>query len=334
VASRGSVKRKRLFSLYARNLSIYFPQVTDKFLCPVCLTLFSKDALITNPPDLVLAHLVPQSLKRRDLCTLTCRTCDNNVGTAFDSHVAKEKRFREWEQGATPISGYLKHKSGNVGVEIRRIATAFHFRLLSQQSSPESYGQFLKILEAATSEGSNVNFSFTVPAYSSTRRNISLLYSAFLTMFYYFGYEYVLSPNTDCVRRGIQGNSAFRDWHKAIFPLREARSEVLSPLPTVSIVVEPKDLRSFLVVLPSPKKDEAARCVLLPGFGGDGEDAYNRILNLTRPPGNLNAVLIPNDPSPRLASVEYKWFGHWLWRKFIGQPAHQDGQRGLVNDVT
>jgi len=137
-------------------------------------------------------------------------------------------------------------------------------------------------------------------------------------MFYYFGYEYILSPNTDCVRRGIQGNSAFRDWHKAIFPLRGAPSEVRSPLPTVSIVVEPKDLQSFLVVLPSPKKDEAARCVLLPGFGGDSKEAYNRILNLTRPPGNLNAVLIPNNPSPRLASVEYKWFGHWLWRKFIG----------------
>jgi len=331
VASKRSDRRERLFSLYASNLSIYCPEVADKFLCPVCQNLFTRNALASHPPALALAHLVPQSLKRGDLCTLVCRTCDNKVGTVFDSHVAKEERFREWEQGATTIPGRLKYKSGDVGVEIRRTGDAFHFRPVPQQSPPKSWEQFL---EVAAFDWSNFNFSFTMPTYNPMRRNISLLYSALLTMFYYFGYEYILSPNTDCVRRGIQGDSTFGDWHKTMFTLQEAPSGVLSGLPTVSIVVEPQDLRSFLVALPSPRKDEAARCVLLPGFGEDGKEAYNRILSLTRPPGNLNLVLIPNDPSPRLSSVEYKGVGHRLWEKFVGQPAHQGGPGGLVDDAT
>ena len=310
MSSSRSSKRERLFSLYARNLSIYFPEITDKFLCPIYLNLFTRDALSSKPPEIALAHVVPKSLGGR-LCTLVSRKCDNTIGSAFDSHVAKEKELHDWEHGATVVSGRVKYERSAAGVEIRRRSTTFEFRNVPQQSRPKSWKQFL---EAAASDWANFTFSVEVPMYSPMKRDVSLLYSAFLMMFYFFGYEYVLSSNTDLVRQVILGNDTSLDWHKGIFSIPRSQSETMPSLPSVSILVEPKDIRSFLVALPSPREDEATRCVLLPGFGDKGKEAYNRILSLTQPFGNFKATLIPGNPSCQLASPNYKWFGNFLWR--------------------
>jgi len=310
VTDRHRDKRERLFSLYASNLSIYFPEVTDRFLCPICLTLFTRDALTSDPPDVALAHVVPKSLKGQ-LCTLACRKCDNKIGSAFDSHVAREKQLHNWEQGATAVSGRLKHNSGDIGVEIRRNGNTLEFWDDPRRSPPKSWERFL---EVAASDWPNTTFSFTVLTYSPMKRDVSLLYSAFLMMFYYFGYEYVLSPNVDRVRQVILGNDTSLDWRKGIFPIPKCQSETMSSLPSVSILLEPGDIRSFLVALPSPKEDEAARCVLLPGFEDKGKEAYDRILSLTQLSGNFKATLIPGNPSCQLASREYKWFGNLLWK--------------------
>jgi len=310
VTDRRSDKRERLFSLYASDLSIYFPEVTDQFLCPICLTLFTRDALTAEPPAVALAHVVPKSLHGR-LCTLVCRQCDNRVGSAFDSHVGREKELQDWEQGAAAVSGRLKYNNGDIGVEIRRNGNTLGFWDVPQQSPPKSWERFLK---AAASDWSNTTFSFTVLTYSAIKRNISLLYSAFLTMFYYFGYEYVLSPNADRARQVIRDNNGSWNLHYTIFSLPRSQSETMPSLPSVSVLTEPKDIRSFLVALPSPKEDEAARCVLLPGFGDDGKKAYDRILGLTRPFGNFKATSIRGNPSCQLASRKYKWFGNFLWR--------------------
>ena len=303
-------KRERLFSLYASNLSIYFPEVTDQFLCPICRSLFARDALIAEPPAIALAHVVPKSLHGR-LCTLVCRQCDNKIGSAFDSHIAREKELRDWRRGIAPISGRLRYKSGDLGVGIRRDRTTFVLWDVPRQSPLKSWKQFLK---AAVSDWSNFTFSIKVQTYSPVKRDVSLLYSAFLMMFYSFGYEYVLSPNADRVRQVILGNDTSLDWRKGIFSIPRSSSDTMPSLPSVNILTEPEDLRSFLVALPSPKESEAARCVLLPGFDDDGKEAYDRILGLTQPFGNFKATLIPSNPSRQLESPEYKGFGNFLWR--------------------
>jgi hypothetical protein len=250
------------------------------------------------------------------LCTLVCRQCDNKIGSTFDSHVAREKELLDWEHGATAVSGRLNHNSGDTGVEIRRNGNALEFRDVPRRSPPKSWKQFL---EAAASDWSNFTFSVEVQTYSPVKRDISLLYSAFLMMFYSFGYEYVLSPNADLVRQVILGNDISLDWRKGIFSILRSQSETMPSLPSVSVLTEPKDVRSFLVALPSPKEDEAARCILLPGFSDDGKQAYDRILGLTRPFGNFKATSIRGNPSCQLASREYKWFGNFLWRNLISQ---------------
>jgi hypothetical protein len=310
---KGIIERERLFSLYASNLSIYHPNITDKFLCPICLTLFTRDALISDPPEVSLAHIMPKSLKGR-LCTLVCRRCDNWIGSEYDSQLAREKHFHDWVQGATGISGHVKYDNKGVAVECCLKGSTIEFRNIPKKSPPKSWEQFLN---TAVSDWSNFKFAFTLSTFNPSKLSISVLYSAFLKMFYQLGYEYVLSPNVHKVRQFIQGGGFPERWRKAIFPIRKGYSDIPPILPSVSILVEPQNVRSFIVVLPSPRKEEAARCVLFPGFGENGENAYTNILNPLKPFGNFRATLIPDYPRNHLLNPKYKWFANWLWKNVV-----------------
>ena len=88
----------------------------------------------------------------------------------------------------------------------------------------------------------------------------------------------------------------------------------LSLAEEVSIVLFPEEMRSFLIALPSPDESKL-RCVLLPGFGKDGQEAYNRILAGDFKSITLNGKSIPYDQS-RLTDPEFKWLGHNTWKYF------------------
>ena len=310
---KGSIERERLFSIYAGNLSIYHSTVTDKFLCPVCLTLFSRDALICDPPELSLAHIIPKSVKGR-LYTLVCRYCDNWIGSAYDRQLAREKHFHDWVKGDQDISAHVKYDDKVVPVKCSLKESTIDFRNIPKQFPSESWKQFLS---SAVSDWSNFKFSFTVSTFNPSKLSISILYSAFLMMFYQFGYEYVLSPNVNKVRQFIQGNGFPENMYKTIFPLSKGSSDIPSIFPSISILTEPPTIRSFIVALPSPRKGEVTRCVLLPGFSNDGEKAYECILGSPQPFRNIKATLIPNIQSRQLEDLSYKWFGNWLWKNVV-----------------
>ena len=313
MSRKGIIERERLFSFYASNLSIYHPDVTDRFLCPICLTLFTRDALINDPPKVSLAHIIPKSLKGR-LYTLVCRRCDNWIGSEYDSQLAREKHFCDWVEGAADISGQLKYDDKEVPVECCLKGSTIELRDIPKKSPPNSWEQFLR---TAVCDWSNFKFTFTVSTFNPSKLNISILCSAFLMMFYQLGYEYTLSPNVHKVRQFIQGSGFPENMHKGILRLSEGSQDLPHILPSVSILVEPQNVRSFIVILPSPRKEEAARCVLLPGFGEDGENAYTNILNSVKPFGKFRATLIPDYLKNHLIDTKYKWFANWLWKNVV-----------------
>jgi hypothetical protein len=311
MASGSGTRREELFSLYAKNLSIYFPGVSDVFLCPVCRVPFDRGALTSRPPKVALAHIVPRALGGR-LCTLVCGACDNKAGSAFDSHAGREKRLCDWQQGRVPISGHLKHESGRMGVEVDLPpgGTGWRFHIKKGRSDPASVARFF---DRATSAWSETKFTLSVTWYDPARRDTSLLYAAFLRMFYEFGYEYALDLTAHVVRHAIVRGTQASDFHNAMFPLRKPLFDTVTSEPLAGILVEPRQFRSFIVVLPSPRQDEAQRCVLMPGFGEGGLAAHQRILNLPEPFGDFTARFASEDPRPRLANPELRGFGHWLW---------------------
>jgi hypothetical protein len=310
---KGVIERERLFSFYGSNLSIYHPDVTDRFLCPICLTLFTRDALINDPPEVSLAHIIPKSLKGR-LYTFVCRRCNNWIGSEYDSQLVREKHFHDWVEGAARISGQLSYYDKEAPVECCLKGSAVELRDIPKKSPPNSWEQFLK---AAVSDWSNFKFTLTVSTFNASKLKISILCSAFLMMFYQLGYEYALSPNAHKVRQFIQGSGFPENMHKTVLQLSKGSQDIPHILPSVSILVEPQNFRSFIVVLPLRRNEEAARCVLLPGFGEDGENAYTNILNSVKPFGTFRATLIPDYLKNHLIDIKYKWFANWLWQNVV-----------------
>jgi len=91
-------KRQALFIYFAKNLNLYFPSIEDTFMCPVSKDLLGREALNSDPPQVALAHLVPESLGGRAV-TLACRTCESSLSAAFDKAAADEKTLHEWNDG-------------------------------------------------------------------------------------------------------------------------------------------------------------------------------------------------------------------------------------------
>jgi hypothetical protein len=98
MATIGERQREKLFLLYAQNLLLYWPDATDQFICPICRRIFDRIALNKRDPEVILAHVIPKKIDGK-LVTLSCRACDNRIGTIYDAHVAKEKRHHEFEMG-------------------------------------------------------------------------------------------------------------------------------------------------------------------------------------------------------------------------------------------
>lgn len=306
----GKRSREELFSRYASNLSLYDARSGDIFVCPVCLKPFTRSALRSDPPALSLAHVIPEALGGR-LVTLACAKCDNRIGSAYDSQAALEQELYRWQRGDAPIRGRLKHEGLDVAVEIERDGVNWHFRELSGQSKPKSFEQ---LMDVAAANWSKFEFSATIRTHSPPGRNVSLLYSAFLMMFRTYGYEYALCSNVDHLREILSGRGGGHNLERRIIPAQKTSSQEPPRAPSIGVLIEPKELRCFLVALPSPAKDASVRYIMLPGFGEDGKKAYEDILSLTEPFGQCRAKLILATDRPFCADSANKWLANWLWR--------------------
>jgi hypothetical protein len=161
---KNRTKRDRLFSLYASNLSMYCPHITDQFLCPICLRLFDRDALICESPEITLAHIVPHSMGGH-LCTLTCRKCNNDIGFDYDSQIKNEKNLYDWEKGIDKVCASLNYDGGNVPVYLWHTTKDNYFSENSNikldwvNSREPSYQKFIRDLR--TSENNAIQVSIT-----------------------------------------------------------------------------------------------------------------------------------------------------------------------------
>ena len=85
----GQIEKRRLFDVFAANLQLYFPDIQDTFVCPLCKKCFTRESI---DDALSLAHIVPKGLGGKN-CVLTCKDCNSWTGTTFDSQAIAERKF-------------------------------------------------------------------------------------------------------------------------------------------------------------------------------------------------------------------------------------------------
>lgn len=270
----GQKQREKLFDVYARNLSETIPGMKDTFRCPICLKDFNRSALKVDQM-LTLGHIIPDALGG-SLCTLECGTCNSMIGSVYDSHASNMKNFKDWLNMKEDANKFVRINAGN-SVASAMASWGPKRELVIKPTNWKDTNYKKQIQQMFTQQ---INPSFTINVNSKSipeRVTISTIHSAYLMMFYCFGYEYILSPEANFIRTII--NYERSPWKKEKM-LSVINGTPPFPIPAAGVIREPKDIRSFVVLLPHPENAEQTRLVFFPGLGLKGIASFNRFMKL------------------------------------------------------
>jgi hypothetical protein len=317
--SRGSIRRRELFELFSQNLDYVKrhpkikvePDFDEGFICPICFKLFDREALSTEYDDhLTLEDVPPQALGGKVL-TLTCKICNNQAGAELESHLRKkfhsdailagvsdvglDARFRPDPEVDLTAMVYIRPNRG--------IAIEYDLN----RSDPKDVNRLHELEKSGNISEINIQLLL---GYKGRRPEVALLRVAYLIAFSYFGYGFLINNHLAHIRRQIQNPLAkiLPDWGIM-------RSDLPDSILGVSIICEPKDLQSFLVVFDLKAEGQSGRYgVVLPGPTDPGFKVYERIAELrkAKTPIQHRVQIIPKDDF--LSNPELAFVSHDYWK--------------------
>lgn len=297
-----------LFNIYSTNLRLHVPDLKDAFACPLCLRVFSRDAIPCH--HITIEHIIPSKAGGR-LKTLTCGRCNHETGSKLDSHLVQRLKVLD---PTFPVPFEWSVQENQVRGEAHREPDGSWIgEAIPKMCDPEA----LERVQQALDEGvARIRFRIDL-GYNTRRSRMALLRSAYLLMFTYFGYSYILHETCKEIRRQIENPLADT-------PLAYSASWPHSPLAkgsTISIIKDPEDLRSFYVPLRlSRQGNEHYTGVVLPGFGEHPFLAYDTLKGLRGDKTDIRYMVIPYNPV-RLSDPSCKWFLQKLWRELFPRDA-------------
>lgn len=268
----GKEIREKMFNVYSASLTEIEPDTHDTFRCPTCLKDFGRSALEINPekkkPDLTIGHIMP-TLIRGGKFTLQCERCNSKYGSKLEAHVTKWSEFLNWIQAA-PGSHWPTHLSIEdistfAEITWRENRAGFLNSGAKKGNNPD-FEHFKRKAQEQHQRLGEVKFTINAQVRSTPKKRVlSTIHSAFLMMFYCFGYDYVLSSEADIIRKII--NEEQEPWDIGKMVSYMPTWENLS-VPSAGIIKSPKKIKSFAVILPCPYTDSHPQIVVLPGFNG------------------------------------------------------------------
>lgn len=292
--------REEFFNLYALNLSLIDPSCADLFMCPLCRRLFDRGCL--SGDALTLDHIVPKSLGGRHR-TLMCKTCNNDLcGSKLEADLVR--RF-ELEDKLSGVSDEPLRGDARIGGEVVTADWRFSVRefTVDGRINPPSSIEAISRLPDPVLEAFSPHIDFD-------QRNtvIAMLKIAYLSMFAFFGYDYILREPADTIRLQILAPS------NNLSPLRmPLLTRVPEDMVEISLIHTPKELKSFFGVFHMRGRSIG---VVLPGTEEDS--VYGRWTSYAQnsPVASIQAKSIPynrarlRDPvNCRTASL---WWDSWL----------------------
>jgi len=173
--------------------------------------------------------------------------------------------------GGKPFRGRVKTRDSKQDVDIYfSDGKPQKIRLIGdkKRSNPQSVQT---IMQAMEEEPTEVSFQIDF-GYIRQKANVAKLRSAYLLMFTYFGYEYILHENVKDVRRQILSPEQDIIASKASIAFNDPPEELNS----VGLLRSPSELRSFLVSFKVSTKVDRSFGVILPGFDSDSSSIYDR----------------------------------------------------------
>ncbi len=175
----------------------------EEYKCPICCVDFTINAISKKSPEdyrLTLEHAPPDFIGG-SVVALTCKKCNNNLGSRLDSQIAaRELLFQRLDPSRPeprPIRATLKLRdSPQSDVNIRfsgKISDGIKTTLSKEHNHPDKFGRVLQALQNASEKNHTFAARLTFPSYDERLSDLAFLKSAFLCLFAKFGYTYALS---------------------------------------------------------------------------------------------------------------------------------------------
>lgn len=284
------LKREKLFKLFSDNFEWVKelnsfqlePNLTNVYVCPICLNIFLETDLNTTLPiHLTLEDIPPASLGGKPL-VLTCNECNSRSGSGLDKHLLNillENDFSSCFPHAEIRASF--ELNGNIVNGMVKIDKERKISIISnsKSSNPKNLIDFSKainpsgILQNNFSDFNNpFKQTFGKPhetkilikphKKTETRRaEIALLRIGYLLAFATFGNSFLLNNGLGKIREQILNPD------KNIMPkVFWIKYEFSKEFEGVNIITSPKELQSFLIIFSlSTKSCNRQYSIVIPG---------------------------------------------------------------------
>ena len=321
-------RRRQKFGLYAENLGRVVPGLDDLFACPLCLRSYGPEAADDGPdgePLLTVEHVLPEGVGG-SLTTLTCKECNSTDGANIDAHLVERFRLEDALTGRSgeSIKARMRPASGGkelaVNWQVAEDGTLLFFGvpLASHPDAPD------EIMEAMKAQ-QPMRFTFHAGyKHTNLRSRVSLLRSAYLLMFYYFGYGYLQYGSAEIVREQI------RQYGEDLITKAAILSFETAPFPgemnRLYAVHTPFDLRCFLAMFETDTAKKRYFGVIMPGLDTESAQVYNRWSALGKEVQGLQLSPLQIPHSPDLMIHPTSAMGAWnaVVQEGFGESSQRD----------
>lgn len=291
-------RRKKLFQLYSEHLfesldaaenlgsqarltdpeSGHSEMVEDNtFLCPLCKKGFPLYETSSDPKEigLTLEHVPPKTFGAR-LETMTCTKCNSNQGSKEGNAEKILKKRKKQEEGKATVRISFGDRQGQIEAEVDSRGDRVDFKIIEDEkrTNPDAIPELFDYLEKGA------KLTVTGKSYPKlTKRQKSIFYkSAYLTMFYAFGYPYIIGDSTNPVEEQINNANENIMPTEAVIPMNGVPEGVHPP----SILWLTEPFKAHLVILPL-EIDNVTRPYgfILPGPQEDPDEFIAKIQETT-----------------------------------------------------
>lgn len=297
-------KREFLLRKYAKEIEC-FPFVTsdeygnvgkNSYICPLCLRIF-RLAQLGNDINkyITLEHIPPENLGGKPLI-LTCKDCNSNCGHDLDVYLRNELEHREgkffndprgyvskFEYGGNSVNAIMKEdENGVVNIFIE-----------NKHNPPGVVDRFVESTKVCDGD-LDIHGSFKL---GNHRRktdvvDVAILKSAYLYVFYKFGYGYILNTNLNAIRKQIMNPN-----EKIIPPfyllLNESHMPDLIPDNVYSATIDGEKILVVILTFNLSSSNYLHRfATILPMPNTKDLDLYNRLKNISETKGEVEVKFV------------------------------------------
>lgn len=186
-------QKYKLFSEFSKNLEIV-TGVKGLFVCPFCKQSFSLNQL----DELTIEHVIPQKLGG-NIKILTCKKCNNDLGSKFHSKLVKFMNIVESEN----LDVDLKIADSVVKSNLSLSPKIIQFDIDESRSNPANISAIFE----KYSSNSIGEFSFSLKLGSiKNQSKLGVLLISYYLLFSFFGYFFIFNESGYFIENIIKKN--------------------------------------------------------------------------------------------------------------------------------